>query len=46
MAFDEQVGEAGTFRTDWIDDVLFRAGVPGRPPAATHAVHPVDRSTP
>lgn len=27
MAFDEHVGEAGTFRTDWIEDVLAKAGV-------------------
>jgi hypothetical protein len=30
MAFDEHVGDAGTVRTDWIDDTLHRAGVPGR----------------
>ncbi len=30
MAFDEHVGDAGTVRTDWIEDVLVRAGVPGR----------------
>jgi hypothetical protein len=30
MAFDEHVGDAGTVRTDWIDDRLHRAGVPGR----------------
>ncbi len=29
MAFDEHVGDAGTVRTDWIDDRLRRAGVPG-----------------
>ena len=29
MAFDEHVGDAGTVRTDWIDDRLHRAGVPG-----------------
>ncbi|MCV2489780.1 hypothetical protein OF117_10445 [Geodermatophilus sp. YIM 151500] len=29
MAFDEHVGEAGTLRTDWIEDRLHRAGVPG-----------------
>ena len=27
MAFDEHIGDAGTTRTDWIDDVLLRAGV-------------------
>lgn len=32
MAFDERIGEAGSLRTDWIDDVLTRAGVPGRGP--------------
>lgn len=46
MAFDEQVGEAGTFRTDWIDEVLSRAGVPGVPPAASRAARPVDGSMP
>ena len=35
MAFDEHVGEAGTVRTDWIDDRLHCAGVPGRIPHAT-----------
>ena len=30
MAFDEHVGGAGTLRTDWIEDTLHRAGVPGR----------------
>ncbi|MCZ2849818.1 hypothetical protein [Modestobacter sp. VKM Ac-2978] len=32
MAFDEHIGDAGTIRTDWIDDVLLRASVPGRIP--------------
>ncbi|MBM7808526.1 hypothetical protein JOD57_004363 [Geodermatophilus bullaregiensis] len=35
MAFDEHVGEAGTLRTDWIEDRLRRAGVPGRTLRAT-----------
>jgi hypothetical protein len=30
MAFDDHVGDAGTLRTDWIEDVLAKAGVPGR----------------
>ena len=30
MAFDEHVGDAGTVRTDWIEDRLNRACVPGR----------------
>jgi hypothetical protein len=30
MAFDEHVCDAGTLRTDWIEDRLHRAGVPGR----------------
>jgi hypothetical protein len=30
MAFDAYVGDAGTIRTDWINDVLHRADVPGR----------------
>jgi hypothetical protein len=29
LAFDEHVGDAGTLRTDWIDDTLRRAGIPG-----------------
>src|SRR4051794_2718729 len=35
MAFDEHVGDAGTVRTDWIDDALGQAGVPGptQPPS-------------
>ena len=38
MAFDEHVGDAGTLRTDWIEDRLHRAGVPGRtPPAPTRS---------
>jgi hypothetical protein len=35
MAFDEHVGEAGTLRTDWIDDRLHRAGVRGHTLRAT-----------
>src|SRR4051812_23309227 len=34
MDFDEHVGDAGTLRTDWIEDRLQRAGVPGRTPPA------------
>ncbi len=30
LAFDEHVGDAGTVRTDWTEDTLHRAGVPGR----------------
>jgi hypothetical protein len=30
MAFDDHVGDAGSLRTDWIEDVLAKAGVPGR----------------
>jgi hypothetical protein len=38
MAFDEHVGDAGTVRTDWIEDTLHQAGVPGRtPPAPTRS---------
>jgi hypothetical protein len=29
MAFDDHVGDAGSLRTDWIEDVLAKAGVPG-----------------
>jgi hypothetical protein len=35
MAFDEHVGDAGTLRTDWIEDRLHRAGVVGRTLGAT-----------
>ncbi len=35
MAFDEHVGDAGTIRTDWIEDRLHRAGVPDRNLRAT-----------
>jgi hypothetical protein len=35
MAFDEHIGDAGTLRTDWIEDRLHRAGVPGRTLRAT-----------
>jgi hypothetical protein len=35
MAFDEHVGDAGTVRTDWIEDTLCRAGLPGRTAPAT-----------
>jgi hypothetical protein len=35
LAFDEHVGDAGTVRTDWIEDRLHRAGVPGHTPPAT-----------
>jgi len=31
MAFDEHIGDAGTIRTDWIDDTLLRAGPPCDP---------------
>jgi hypothetical protein len=30
MAFDEHVGDAGTLRSEWIEDVLRRADVAGR----------------
>ena len=29
LDFDDHVGDAATFRTDWIESVLDRAGVPG-----------------
>lgn len=29
LDFDDHVGDAGTFRTDWIETVLDKAGVPG-----------------
>src|SRR4051794_5138938 len=40
MAFDDPVGEAGTVRTDWIEDRLHRAGVPGHPLRATDGSGP------
>src|SRR4051794_11940273 len=40
MAFDEHVGDAGTVRTDWIEDRLHRAGVPGRTPPAAPRLGP------
>ena len=40
MAFDEHVGDAGTVRTDWIEDRLHRAGVPGRSLRATGRSEP------
>jgi hypothetical protein len=30
MDFDDHAGDHGAFRTDWIEDVLATAGVPGR----------------
>ena len=30
MAFDDHVGDAGSLRTGWIEDILARACVPGR----------------
>jgi len=35
-AFDDHVGDHGTFRTDWIEDRLAQAGVAGRRPTAGH----------
>jgi hypothetical protein len=40
MAFDEHIGDAGSLRTDWIEDTLRRAGVPGRTPPALPQPHP------
>jgi len=40
MAFDEYVGDAGTVRTDWIEDRLDRAGVLGRNLRATGRSEP------
>lgn len=40
MAFDEHVGDAGTVRTDWIEDRLHRAGVLGRNLRATGRSEP------
>jgi hypothetical protein len=44
MAFDEHVGDAGTVRTDWIEDRLHRAGVPGRTLRATERSGPSGQS--
>ena len=44
MAFDEHVGDAGTVRTDWIEDRLDRAGVPGRTLRATGRSGPSGQS--
>ena len=30
MDFDDHVGDAGRLRTDWIEEVLAKAGVPGQ----------------
>ena len=46
MAFDEHVGDAGTLRTDWIEDRLHRAGVPGRTPRATGRSGPARQPRP
>jgi hypothetical protein len=40
MAFDQHVGDAGTLRTDWIEDTLRRAGLPGRTPPAPPRADP------
>ncbi len=44
MAFDEHVGDAGTVRTDWIEDRLHRAGVPGGSLRATGKTGPSRQS--
>ena len=44
MAFDEHVGDAGTLRTDWIEDRLDRADVPGRTLRATERSGPSGQS--
>lgn len=45
MAFDEHVGEAGSFRTNWIEDILAQSAVPGRTPsiAPPRAAAPTQR---
>ncbi|HEY4602850.1 MAG TPA: hypothetical protein VIH08_00770 [Blastococcus sp.] len=40
IAFDAHVGDAGTIRTDWIEDVLLRADVPGRRRTVSHPSSP------
>jgi hypothetical protein len=45
MAFDEHVGNAGTIRTDWIDDVLLRADVSGRGRTVRNPSSPPERPT-
>jgi hypothetical protein len=44
MAFDEHVGDAGTLRSEWIDDVLRRADVAGRGQPVTGHPHPQRQS--
>ena len=46
MAFDDHVGEAGTLRTDWIEDRLHRAGVPGRALRTTDGSAPARQPRP
>jgi hypothetical protein len=46
MACDERVSDAGTRRTDWIEDVLARASEPGRCQLSTPGSCPGDRSRP
>ncbi len=46
MAFDEHVGDAGTLRTDWIEDRLHRAGVPGRTLRTTDGSAPARQPSP
>ncbi|WP_324277024.1 hypothetical protein [Blastococcus brunescens] len=41
MAFDDHVGDNGSLRTDWIEDVLAKAGVPGRSQAGPVAGSPL-----
>ena len=45
MDFDDLVGDAGTLRTDWIESVLLRAGVPGRARTDEHRGDTPSRST-
>lgn len=44
MAFDEHIGDAGTVRTDWIDNMLLRAGVPGRGPGVSRPSRSIGQS--
>jgi len=40
LAFDDHVGDHGTFRTDWIEDRLAEAGVAGRRPPGGYPADP------
>ena len=47
LDFDEHVGDHGSFRIDWIESVLEKAGVPGYgyPADGQNAAHPTQSAT-